>query len=310
VTLARQLARHGRRVTLVDPGICAIDRLEVLPPSGGLVLEMLDHDILRDLEVARPCLGIRRRWGTMSPELDDFLRHPGSTGYVIDRARFDARLRAAATEAGIRIICGRVVAAQCDHGKVEVSIRTCAGGLKLTAAVAVDATGRPAVLARRLGARRHVMERLVAERSENGHAGDAGGGPTWLDVQSHGQNWSYRVAGPGGRLEAWTIRRGADRSAPSGGRSTNASSVRLSPAAGVRWIAVGDAAMSFDPITSQGLVSAFTTALAAADTLMSARGLDAEAAHAYSQSVVATAQNSELGRRDVYRALTVGQHSD
>jgi hypothetical protein len=66
--------------------------------------------------------------------------------------------------------------------------------------------------------------------------------------------------------------------------------------------------MSFDPITSQGLVSAFTTALAAGDAVMSSRGLDAEVAHAFSQSVTATAQISERGRREVYQALTVGRN--
>jgi flavin-dependent dehydrogenase len=306
-TVARLLACQGRRVTLVDPGIGATDRLEVLPPSGFLVLQALNlADILHDPQVARPCLGIRRRWGAMAPEFDDFLRRPGSAGYVVDRARFDVRLRAAASEAGVHIIRGRVVAAQCDGQKIQASIKACGGDLILTAGVAVDATGRPAVLARRLGARRRVMERLVAVRSENSHASNADGEPTWLEVKSRGSNWSYRVAGPGGRLETWSIRRGEDRSRRSAGRSTNASSVRLSPAAGVRWIAVGDAAMAFDPITSQGLVSAFTTALAAGDTVMSSRGLDAEAAHAYSESVTATAQYSERGREEVYRALTVG----
>ncbi|MDE5454889.1 FAD-dependent oxidoreductase [Bradyrhizobium sp. CSA112] len=306
---ARLLARHGRQVTLVDPGSCATDRLEVLPPSGCLVLQALDLvDILHDPQVVRPCLGIRRRWGAMAPEFDDFLRRPGSAGYVVDRARFDVRLRAAASEAGVRIMRGRVVAAQCEGERIRASIRTCAGDLILAAGVAVDATGRPAVLARRLGARRRVMERLVAVRSENSHANNADDEPTWLEVESLGPNWSYRVSGPDGRLETWSVRRGEDRSRRSVGRSINASSVRLSPAAGVRWIAVGDAAMSFDPITSQGLVSAFTTALAAGDTVMSSRGLDAETADAFSQSVTATAQNSERGRREVYQALTVGQN--
>jgi flavin-dependent dehydrogenase len=306
--VARRLARQGRRVTLVDPGICVTDRLEVLPPRGCLALQALDLvDILHDPEIARPCLGIRRRWGAMPPEFDDFLRRPGGAGYVIDRTRFDVRLRAAATEAGVRIMCGRVIAAECDRETVRAAIRTQAGDLSLAAGVAIDATGRPAVLARRLGARRHVMERLVAVRNENSQASIAGE-PIWLQVESIGRNWFYRVAGPGGRLESWTICRGEDRAGRTAGRATNASSVRLSPAAGVRWIAVGDAAMSFDPITSQGLVSAFTTALAAADSVMSTCGLDAEAALAYSQSVTATAQHSELGRREVYRALTVGQH--
>src|SRR4051812_17949716 len=131
---ARLLARHGRRVTLVDPGSCATDRLEVLPPSGCLVLQALDLvDILHDARVVRPCLGIRRRWGEMAPEFDDFLRRPGGTGYIVDRARFDERLRTAASEAGVRIIHGRVAAAHCDAESIHASIRTSAGDLILAA---------------------------------------------------------------------------------------------------------------------------------------------------------------------------------
>jgi flavin-dependent dehydrogenase len=194
---ARLLARHGRQVTLVDPGSCATDRLEVLPPSGCLLLQALDLvDILHDPQVVRPCLGIRRRWGAMAPEFDDFLRRPGSAGYVVDRAQFDVRLRAAASEAGVRIMRGRVVAAQCEGERIQASIRTCAGDLVLAAGVAVDATGRPAVLARRLGARRRVMERLVAVRSENSHANNADDEPIWLEVESLGPKRASDPIGP------------------------------------------------------------------------------------------------------------------
>ena len=306
---ARLLARHGRQVTLVDPGSCATDRLEVLPPSGCLVLQALDLvDILHDPQVVRPCLGIRRRWGAMAPEFDDFLRRPGSAGYVIDRARFDGRLRAAASEAGVRIMRGRVVAAQCEGERIQASIRTCAGDLVLAAGVAVDATGRPAVLARRLGARRRVLERSLPYAAKTVT-------PTMLMMSRPGSR--SRASDPIGST-ALPAPAGASRPGAYAAARIDCDvrlgdpSMHLRSACRPRPVSGGSLSgtpqLSFDPITSQGLVSAFTTALAAGDTAMSPRGLDAETALAFSQSVTATAQNSERGRREVYQALAIGQN--
>jgi flavin-dependent dehydrogenase len=48
---------------------------------------------------------------------------------------------------------------------------------------------------------------------------------------------------------------------------TSARSAVLEPAAGDGWLAVGDAAMSFDPLSSQGLFNALFTGLAAAEAV-------------------------------------------
>jgi flavin-dependent dehydrogenase len=42
--------------------------------------------------------------------------------------------------------------------------------------------------------------------------------------------------------------------------------VVLEPCAGPAWLAAGDAALSFDPLSSQGLLNALFTGLAAAET--------------------------------------------
>jgi flavin-dependent dehydrogenase len=48
----------------------------------------------------------------------------------------------------------------------------------------------------------------------------------------------------------------------------DASAARLSEAAGENWIAVGDAATSLDPISSQGLFNALSSALVAVGILV------------------------------------------
>ncbi|HEU4535301.1 MAG TPA: FAD-dependent monooxygenase [Polyangiaceae bacterium] len=50
-------------------------------------------------------------------------------------------------------------------------------------------------------------------------------------------------------------------------RGADASSSRLEPAAGERWVAVGDAALAFDPLSSKGIASALYTGLRAASAV-------------------------------------------
>jgi len=49
-------------------------------------------------------------------------------------------------------------------------------------------------------------------------------------------------------------------------RRVDAGSARLDRACGDGWLAIGDAAMSFDPISSHGLLTALSTGLAAGET--------------------------------------------
>ena len=102
-TIARLLALQGRRVMLVDPGARRIDRLEIVVagvPAAWSKRLGIAH-LLHDMSIARPCLGIRRRWGTTETEIDDFLRRPGGRGFVIDRMLFDEALRGMAMDAGV-----------------------------------------------------------------------------------------------------------------------------------------------------------------------------------------------------------------
>jgi flavin-dependent dehydrogenase len=48
---------------------------------------------------------------------------------------------------------------------------------------------------------------------------------------------------------------------------TAANSVTTRPVAGVQWLAIGDAALSFDPLAAQGIFNALYTGLAAAESI-------------------------------------------
>src|SRR5207244_9602005 len=113
--------------------------------------------------------------------------------------------------------------------------------------------------------------------------------------------WSYRVHGAGGRVQTWRVSRSGSRPATDGIRRIDASACIVSQAAGEGWIAVGDAASAFDPIASQGLFNALSSALVAAGALMSADQLSLAAARLYSDAVTATFLASEADRVDVYK---------
>lgn len=303
-TVARLLAARGRRTVLIDPGSRATDRLEVLPPSGRGLIDALDlASLLGDPTIARPCLGIRRRWGKPETELDDFLCHPGSRGFVLDRARFDARLREETCRVGAECLVARLADVRRASGTVVARLEAGTDALTIAAAVAIDATGRPAALARRLGARRRLSERLLAERQHVNPPGNGGTEPIWLDIEGLDGEWSYEISNGQRRRERWSVARAARRLRGSGGERVDASAACLSEAAGEGWIAVGDAAAAFDPITSQGLVNALSTALAAAGLVISRGTVDVGTATAYSEMVASTFRHSEAGRACVYAAL-------
>jgi flavin-dependent dehydrogenase len=303
-TVARLLARRGKRVVLVDPATRHIDRLEVIPPSGWPVLEALDlTQLLDETALARPCLGIRRRWGAAPAAIDDFQTHRGGRGFVLDRIAFDKALRAAAADAGVTSITGRVAATRRDDGQTTVMVETPSGRQTIHVALVVDATGRPSAVARRMGARRLASEPLIAERRNVDRTVTTRNEPAWLDVKGRLRCWSYQVSGPDGRRERWIVYPPSGRRHRRSTLRADASSAILSQGAGDGWIAVGDAAIAFDPVTSQGLTSALATSVVAAGAILSPRGLDDESSRIYSDAIAATFAHSEVGRAAVYDAL-------
>jgi flavin-dependent dehydrogenase len=298
-TVARLLARQGQSVLVVDPGSRPLKRLELLAPASlGTIAALGLSALLEDPAIARPCLGIRRQWDKAEAEYEDFLRHPHRTGYVVDRAEFDLRLRAAAAAAGVEFCQARVSGVEAGGIRVQAGER---GAAILTFSRAViDATGRAAMIARRNGARVMLRDRMVAELIEQAAIEPGENTPGWLDVAKHGSSWSYRIHGPAGQVQTWRIRRSAMRPVANALLRVDASASLLSAAAGEGWIAVGDAACAFDPIASQGLFNALSSALVATGALLSAQGLTPAAARLYSDAVAATFSWSEAGRSNVY----------
>jgi flavin-dependent dehydrogenase len=285
----------SRRVVLVERREGASPRIgEALPPAARRLLAdmgLLDA-FLRERHM--PCYGNRTVWGARTPEVTDFMRDPDGHGWHLDRARFDRWLRFAAVARGARMLAPATpsLIGRAD-GRWQVQLTTDRGIVDLSAAFAIDAGGRAAPLARRLGAKRHATDRLVCGWVQ-GRARSTGRGAGVTTVAAVADGWWYTAPLPKGRRvlafltdadlpavriahqgtglaehaadidEIGAILAEGEFAANHCGFTAAHSSI-LNPCIGEGWVAAGDASMTFDPLSAQGLLHALFTGLAAAE---------------------------------------------
>jgi flavin-dependent dehydrogenase len=183
-------------------------------------------------------------------------------------------------------------------------------GASWRAAFLVDAGGRIAPLARRLGARRQRDEPLVAV------VGRARPDPRYrlqrTLVETAPVGWWYAALLPGGapvfmlhtrpadaarlvaRPDDWlaalaTTRHIAaafpDPALDGELRTHDAGGAWLAPVHGPGWVAVGDAALSFDPAAAQGMFSALHGGMTVAHAIPAALDGDRAPLHAYAAAI-------------------------
>ncbi|MFF0267463.1 FAD-dependent oxidoreductase [Kribbella sp. NPDC004536] len=155
---ALRLARAGYSVALLER--TTFDR-----PRVGETLAPSIQPLLRDLGVWQEFVaaGHLPSWGTRSlwaePASHSHLMSGYDSGWHVDRRTFDQMLFDAAAIAGASAFPGTSLTS-CLYTS-GIWHLTCATGLRLTARVLIDATGRQATIARSLGARRILFDHLV-----------------------------------------------------------------------------------------------------------------------------------------------------
>jgi flavin-dependent dehydrogenase len=271
---------------------------ESIPPDSRPLLERLGvlADFLADGH--QPCLGSASAWGSAALGHNDFLTNPYGTGWHLDRARFEQLLLDRARSGTTRVLAGwtaRTVAAQ---GSRLIQFTLTSPGqapLTGTAGFVVDATGSAASIGRQLAAVHRWHDRLVLATAFF-RAPEAAPPSRLTVLEATEDGWWYLAGLPGNRLTvafasdsehfrdtgtarwpAWVqgladTRHIARRLSGSQLLSRelvnlSASSRRLEPIAGPGWLAVGDAACSYDPLSAQGIHQALHTGLAAADEI-------------------------------------------
>jgi flavin-dependent dehydrogenase len=300
-----------RQVLLVEKQRQPARRIgEALPPAAR---RLLDDMGLIDEFVAQghvPCYGNRSIWGRKAPAETDFLRDPDGHGWHLDCARFDAWLRRTAVARGAMLLMpARVLSIRRGDEGWQVRLSTSGREQIVSAEFAIDAGGRSAPLARQIGARRRVSDRLVCGWV-HGFACPMGRGSGLTVVEAVEDGWWYTAPVPNGRrvlafltdadlpaariahntaslinstIAAPAIRAivmESELASLSGGFTAAHSSV-LNPFGAAGWLAAGDASISFDPLSAQGLLHALFSGLAAAEATHSSLAGDDDAVPRY-----------------------------
>jgi flavin-dependent dehydrogenase len=190
-----------------------------------------------------------------------------------------------------------------------------------SARVLVDATGRKALLASRLGAQAEVADRLIGavtfcELSEPAQ---------WALIETVEEGWWYSAPLPGGRMvfaymtdsdlwngDAWhqlielapmTFERAGRKQIPSPSLVVSAGSLVRRPVVGANWIATGDAALAFDPLSGQGVLKSIETGIRCAAAIACHFAGDSSAFKSYDHWVQETYQAYLSVRHQFYGAV-------
>lgn len=266
-----------------------------------------------------PCYGNVSAWGSDELVTTDFIRDPNGLGWHLNRDKFDESLRQSARDAGVEFITGTVKSL--SRNETTWAIQT--GVLTVEARWIIDATGRSAAIATKLGAtfspdfpvmaavswlkpaRRDSDSRTFIEATETGwwytsllpdrsrivslhtlpeQVIDMVQTPTiWERALQDTRHISKVVAGAKRFMSV---------------KGLQACGGRLDRFHGEGWLAAGDAALSFDPLSSQGLFNALYTGMRAAEAV--AAGTTAE----YAMRLEAIRDAYLQNRRYIYSTET------
>lgn len=299
------------RVALVEAsGYDSVRVGETLPPLARPLLEHLGVWEAFRAQGHREVCGTAAAWGTATPLANDFILATAGNGWHLDRNAFDG-----------------MVAREAERRGVALSLHTRWGEDPAAARFLVDATGT-AQLARRRGARLVAIDRLLG--FTRFLASDPCADPRTL-VETFADGWWYTAGLPDRRrvaaclTDAHLARRlrladpdqWADLLAampvlgallgdagPWGPLLIRPAQSRyLEPVAGEDWLAVGDAASAFDPLSSQGMVKALRSGIYAGYAIgdLLTRG-DDTGLRRYRQLIRAEFESYAKARAKYYRA--------
>jgi flavin-dependent dehydrogenase len=234
-----------------------------------------------------PAYAVRNVWGEDEPYEVTSIANPYGPGWHLDRRAFDGMLRALAVEAGADLrtrtqLCSAVRVA--EGWDVDLS-RLGEGGeasaaYRVRTRFLIDATGRAATLGKRLGAHRRRIDRLVAQVQLFETLPGMPPEPVTL-IEAAPGGWHYSAPLPGQKLihaymtdadllrkrEGGAVHGPRTRARIDGLRTIQdvrvvpAYSALTCPPGGRNWLAVGDAAAAFDPLSAQGLLFALQSAM-------------------------------------------------
>ena len=304
---AKLLAEAGASVVLIDRASNRDFKAgETLPPVANPILRRLRlWDTLERSHLR--CPGNQSAFGSADMVELDFVYSANGAGWHLDRLRFEAELREMAVAAGAKLVAGNLnlIVQTCGH-----SVLTLDGGAQIRSDFVIDASGGGRAVCRRLGVEEVRYDKLAASI----------GIYACNDVQDHRtmveavrDGWWYSSGLPNGRRAAMFF---SDSDLPSFRRvqadfaaglqetlfvskclsdsgaknlpvqfTEPALSAHSAQVSGPGWLAIGDAAMRFDPLSSQGLWTGFMAAERAANAILAGTEADLNRYAEWCQSI-------------------------
>jgi flavin-dependent dehydrogenase len=203
-------------------------------------------------------------WGG-EPWTQDSIFHCDGDRWHVDRARFDADLQEAVRKRGIAIRDYRCLdELRQEDGNWRIRLDE---GDEISSKYLVDATGRARVVARRLGPRPRIHDRLIAltavmPRNRNPEFDHT------MVIESTPHGWWYAAPVPQGHVLAFfTDADLAPRTLARSMTTVAANSAFLQPSSDQNWLPVGDACAAHDPLCGWGVHRAMTNGILAAEAI-------------------------------------------
>ncbi|WP_353309040.1 hypothetical protein [Shimia sp. NS0008-38b] len=307
--LAAAIALLERGFSVVNVSPSSSDqpsRAEMLPPAADPIITRLGiAELLDEAVPLRPALGL---WANPYPERS-FLSAQRSA-ISINRNMLSSLMRKRVKSCGGHFRNGRLQGISGSSGEWQIAVGS---GVVLRTRFAIDATGRPAHLARRLGARLQFGAQLVArtmclpERVQS-----------QLVIEATENGWWYALPFPRGGMLGFLGEPQIEPDVPTllpmpgdfamHAKCWDARNAVLNRCTGPGWLATGDAATAFDPIASQGLFNALSGGFFAGNAAACALTGQPDALETYAQLVARTASHTHHAMPQHY--ATAHGHSD
>ncbi len=282
---AISLARRGYRVVLAERDGFDQRRIgEHVPPEAKPILCQLGYGLDCAEHLASP--GVLALWSAGGPVERDYIFSPFGAGCNLTRPAFDIGLADVARQVGVHLIVSAKVALRSGPGDWQFDVESPEKVYRVRSKIAVDASGRRAWLARKLGVDRILSSHQVAGIAYvQRHREDS---DTRLVVERDQADWWYSLplrdqtravalvssarlwAGSrqtrarllAKRLRATRVMRAlVDPAAPLRVTNCSAGIQAMARACGETWLAIGDAAVCFDPLAGRGIVKALEDGL-------------------------------------------------
>jgi flavin-dependent dehydrogenase len=275
---------------------------------------------------------VRSAWGSGFVVDKEYFTSVPAMGLNLRRPRFDEALARHAEQAGVQLnFDTRLNHLRRDGNAYIATLRGPDGALTIRVDVVVDASGRRAVASRHLGATRQRHDQLVAVVGRvEGCPPDDESGRVYVESVEHG--WWYGVTFSDGALLAtfmtdatcvqrhtgralglWTEQLRASRLlgplTRDGRRSArvavfDAAAQVLQHDAPPGFLAVGDAAAAWDPLSSWGITKGLCDGFAGADALARDRAGDEHALVEHRNTQHREFENHRARQSNFYRAET------